>query len=1570
MSERWNQSRSTNRPMRRIGLSLELLEDRVVPHTGVALFSAGITAAAAPAGIVAAPDGNHWFTEFSANRIARITLTGTITEFTLPAGRGPLNITVGPDNNLWFTENTGDRIGRINPLAGSDAAIQASIAEFMVPGAGSAPNDITSGPDGALWFTETGSDEIGRITTTGVVSEPGSAAQLGAGSAPAGITTGSDGALWFTQAGSGEIGRITTAGVVTQFTIPVPNPAAFSDPEDIVAGPGGALYFTDFGRDQIGRITTSGQITQFNLPVGRGPQQIVAFSDGDLYFTETASSRIGRLPASALASGAPTTPANQTPGNSPGASLLVPLEEFDFIPRDSIPLGITISGSGDIWFTLNNGNAVGNFLAHLQQITATATGGKVQIFDVHFNQVREFTPFAGFTGPLSLAVSDTNANGIPDVVVGAGPGSTPHVMVFDGSDNRVLGDFLAFDPSYLGGITVTSEDVNGDARADIIVADSNGRIKVIDGTKMAQVQANGQIADSAVLANFLAYGPGFSGGVNLAAGDINVDGTNDIVVAPASGGSRVKVIDGTKLGQVQANGQIADNALLANFLAYDPAFTGGAFVTVSKNVVRRDIIVGPGPGSPQPVKVIDGTKLGPVQANGPIADNALLGRFFAFAPAFTGGVRVAADDLNFDGQAEVIVAAGPGAGPSVKVIDGTKLGQIQVDGQIAASALLVNTSVGTNPTFSGGVFVASDADHRDGTIFGPPGVNPSNSQRDINDMYIFQSPVTTTNTVLAMDVSPFSTANTPAAFVPGVLYDFRISNRSLVNATDDLTFRVTFGPPDLAAGGRQDVTVRALPAARFPGVGGVIVKGFTGENTPIRGVGGNGTAMFRAAEQDDPFFFDSSAFSKFLNGGGLSSGTTANNTAGKYPSGTSNGGAGDGPDAGAFGFDAGEIPDYNGPNFFAKANTLSITFELPSAVLAGLPVGASLTPEMNPVGYWGRTEANGVQFDRMGRPAINTALIPAVPRGSNFPADGSALNRIDVRDAFNTGHPKDDRANYFDGMVAVLKAVYPAGNPANAGQAEAVANLLLPDMLIYDPTRSAGFFSDLVVQNGNLFLAGGRKLSDDIISTELFVLTDPDLPQFLLDNGTTPVPVGGPLAPLVVTQNVADDNGLNLKDGSKVGPGTALAGMQRAAVFPYIGAPSAPPRADLSVTTQGSEAGPTGIVFMVTLSTPNTTGVPITFDLSDTKTGTATSGSDYVAIPTGTKISVAPGASTGIFMVPVMDDLLLDAAETVIARISNPNFLAVAIGTPTAMATITDDESAPATVPSVTLSGAIGGPNGLVFALNSDLSVRFVRNGGFPGYTGTVRVAIGDVNNDGTLDVVTATATGVGLVRVFNGVDGSEMGSFSPLGVTNGLYVAVGDINGDGVADILVGAASGSSLVSAISGRTGLSMGTISAFPGSTAGVTVALGDFNGDGFADIMLGTASGVARVTGYSGATRASLGTLELAPTGGVNLALGDLDGDGRSDLVTATAVGVTEVRIFTTRGREARFKPFGGVTGGVFVAVTDFNRDGRREITVGGAPGAAQFLGAYSFPELTSLGILAPFDPGFIGGIAVA
>ena len=1089
-----------------VRLNLEQLEDRCMPHSGVVMYSAGISAGAAPVGIVQAVDGNFWFTEFGANRIARVTPTGTVTEFTLAAGRGPVNITNGPDNNVWFTENTGDRIGNLNPMAGSDAAIQASLNEFTVPGAGSAPNGIATGPDGALWFTETGSDQIGRITTAGVVTNE--FVVPGVGSSPAGITAGSDGALWFTEAGSGQIGRISLAGVITEFLIPV-GTAGFSDPESIAAGPNGDLFFTDFGRSQIGRITTAGAITQFNLPINRGPQGLTVAPDGDLYFTEAASGRIGRLSASALIPGRPTS-------GSP------PLEEFDFIPSTSAPLGITTDGKGDIWFTLNGTNAIGYFIAHLEQVSVTATGSTVQVFNRKLEEVRSFTPFPGFQGTVSVAVADLNANGIPDSIVGAGPGGGPHVMVFDSSDNRVLASFFAFDPAYTGGVTLASDDVNGDGRPDIIVAAGN-HIKVIDGFFINQVDANGVISNSALIASFYAFDPNYTGSINLASLDLNGDNRNDIVVGAGPGSSRVMVIDAARLNQVQANGVIADSALIASFFAFGPTFTGGVYVAVAFNDVQRKIVVGAGAGGSSHVKIIDGKQLTNVDANGVISDRTLFASFYAFDPRFTGGVRVGSDDLSSDGLAEVILSAGPGGGPHVKVVDGSLVNQVLANGVIADSALR-SSFFTTGSNLTGGVFIASDADHRDGPVNGPPGITVTNSRRDVNDMFIFQSPTNPANSVLIMDVSPFSTGTTPAMFEPGVLYDFRIANRDLINTTDDIVFRVAFGPPDPNANNRQDVSVRALPAARFVGSGGVIAKGFTNSNIATRGVGGNGS-QFRAAEQDDPFFFDSSGFSSLLN----STTAVAGVVAGKFPHGT-----------GTFG--PGGTPNYDSTNFFGpNVNTLSIILEIPSTVLT--------TATSTAVGFWGRTEFNGVQFDRMGLPAINTALIPPVPRGSNFPIGQGGQNSQERRLAFNLGVPRDDRANFRSDVVSVLTSFYPAGRPGgvpNVGQATALANLLLPDILVYDTTSNAGFGS-VVTVGGTTFLGNGRKLSDDIISTELAVLTDDDLPAAF---------GGGPNQPAIVTQNVRDDNAQKLTNGS-IDKSIAQGGMgtgQRLALFPYIGA--------------------------------------------------------------------------------------------------------------------------------------------------------------------------------------------------------------------------------------------------------------------------------------------------------------------------------------------------------------------------------------------------------------------------------
>src|SRR5262249_36065238 len=149
-----------------------------------------------------------------------------------------------------------------------------------------------------------------------------------------------------------------------------------------------------------------------------------------------------------------------------------------------------------------------------------------------------------------------------------------------------------------------------------------------------------------------------------------------------------KIIDGAKLSMVDSNNEIKDSALLGQFYAYDPFFSGGVFVAYGVSDGLAEIITGAGAGGGPHVKVIDGAEINTLQNNGVISDSALVAQFYAYSRFFDGGVRVAAADLNGDGVLDIVTGAGPGGGPHVKAIDGTKLHQLQPDAQIADSALL------------------------------------------------------------------------------------------------------------------------------------------------------------------------------------------------------------------------------------------------------------------------------------------------------------------------------------------------------------------------------------------------------------------------------------------------------------------------------------------------------------------------------------------------------------------------------------------------------------------------------------------------------------------------------------------------------------------------------------------------------------------------------------------------------------------------------------------------------------------------------------------------------------------
>ncbi|MCS6852108.1 MAG: VCBS repeat-containing protein [Gemmataceae bacterium] len=231
--------------------------------------------------------------------------------------------------------------------------------------------------------------------------------------------------------------------------------------------------------------------------------------------------------------------------------------------------------------------------------------------------------------------------------VGADAGAPPWVRVFSPNvPGQLMYEFFAYDANFRGGVRVAGGDVDGDGTQDIICVPGPGggpHVIVYSG------------ADLSILRSFFAYAPNFTGGLFVASGDVNDDGFDDIITgADAGGGPHVMVRSGK------------DNSILASFFAFDPAFRGG--VRVAAGDINGDgffdVVAGAGPGAGPHVRVFNLAGGPPTQMPGAI------GSFFAYDPRFTGGVFVASGDFNGDGFFDVVTGPGQGGGPHIQTFNG------------------------------------------------------------------------------------------------------------------------------------------------------------------------------------------------------------------------------------------------------------------------------------------------------------------------------------------------------------------------------------------------------------------------------------------------------------------------------------------------------------------------------------------------------------------------------------------------------------------------------------------------------------------------------------------------------------------------------------------------------------------------------------------------------------------------------------------------------------------------------------------------------------------------------------
>jgi hypothetical protein len=285
--------------------------------------------------------------------------------------------------------------------------------------------------------------------------------------------------------------------------------------------------------------------------------------------------------------------------------------------------------------------------------------------------------------------------------------------------------------------------------------------------------------------------------------------------------------------------------------------------------------------------------------------------------------------------------------------------------------------------------------------------------------------------------------------------------------------------------------------------------------------------------------------------------------------------------------------------------------------------------------------------------------------------------------------------------------------------------------------------------------------------------------------------------------------------------------------------------------------------------------------------------------------------------------------------------------------------------------GAGPGAPAVAQLYNADGSPRFAVVP-FAGYAGGVHVAAGDVNGDGTADLIVGAGPGApgGHVKAFDGKTGALIRSFYSFdGFFGGVNVAAGDVNHDGFADIIVGASIPGGHVKAFDGKTGALLRSFFAFPGYASTVNVGAGDLDGDGFAEIIVGTANYASHVKAFDGKTGALVRSFFAFPgfTGGVTVAGGDVDGDNRDDIIVGAATAVSHVKAFSgATGAEIR-SVIALLSPGVRVGAADLNNDGRDDIIAGST--STSRVRVLSGADLGTLKDFFSFNAALPGGVFV-
>ncbi len=304
--------------------------------------------------------------------------------------------------------------------------------------------------------------------------------------------------------------------------------------------------------------------------------------------------------------------------------------------------------------------ATGSPEAPTARTVLVSTAGQARAYAPDATNTLQPTTGVSNTVEFRPTWADVNGDGLAELLTITGPGSPTRLQVEDTTGGRVA--INPFGKSFTGGGFVAAADLNGDGKDEIIVAPDAG--------KLPRVKIYSLVNGALVLEKSFDAIPAtnYTGGLRVATGDINGDGTPDLVVTSGAGRRPlIAVWNGATLLSA------TPTELVPDFLGFPATATGGVYVAVGdfNGDGFADIALGTGPGVIPAIKILSGQLL---STSGSAA--ALAAPLASFTPAgktTPNGIRVAAKDVNGDGKADLLTGSGVNAPGRVRVYLGSAL---------------------------------------------------------------------------------------------------------------------------------------------------------------------------------------------------------------------------------------------------------------------------------------------------------------------------------------------------------------------------------------------------------------------------------------------------------------------------------------------------------------------------------------------------------------------------------------------------------------------------------------------------------------------------------------------------------------------------------------------------------------------------------------------------------------------------------------------------------------------------------------------------------------------------------